>query len=93
MFGWSMSARACRSASNRAITCRVSMPGLDDLEGHLALDRLALLGHVHHPETALADLLQQLVSPDPHPGRLRHHIRRRFHLDRRCHWPARVRVF
>ena len=28
MFGWSISARACRSASKRAITCRVSMPGL-----------------------------------------------------------------
>ena len=28
MLGWSISARACRSASNRAITCRVSMPGL-----------------------------------------------------------------
>jgi hypothetical protein len=28
MFGWSISARACRSASNRATTCRVSMPGL-----------------------------------------------------------------
>jgi hypothetical protein len=28
MFGWSIIARACRSASKRAITCRVSMPGL-----------------------------------------------------------------
>ena len=28
MFGWSISASACRSASNRAMTCRVSMPGL-----------------------------------------------------------------
>ncbi len=28
MFGWSIRARACRSASNRAITSRVSMPGL-----------------------------------------------------------------
>ena len=28
MFGWSISASACRSASKRAITCRVSMPGL-----------------------------------------------------------------
>ena len=28
MFGWSISASACRSASNRAMTSRVSMPGL-----------------------------------------------------------------
>ena len=28
MFGWSIIASACRSASNRAITCFVSMPGL-----------------------------------------------------------------
>ena len=28
MFGWSIIARAWRSASKRAITCRVSMPGL-----------------------------------------------------------------
>ena len=33
---------------------------LDDLERHLALDRLALLGRVDHPEAALADLLEQL---------------------------------
>ena len=28
MFGWSISASACRSASKRAMTCRVSMPSL-----------------------------------------------------------------
>ena len=28
MFGWSIIATACRSASKRAITCRVSIPGL-----------------------------------------------------------------
>ena len=28
MFGWSIRASACRSASKRAMTCRVSMPGL-----------------------------------------------------------------
>ena len=28
MFTWSMSASACRSASNRATTCRLSIPGL-----------------------------------------------------------------
>ena len=34
MFGWSIIARACRSASKRAITWRVSM-----LKGHLPLGR------------------------------------------------------
>ena len=28
IFGWSMRARACRSASKRAMTCLLSMPGL-----------------------------------------------------------------
>ena len=28
MFGWSIRASACRSASKRAITCLVSMPSL-----------------------------------------------------------------
>ena len=28
MLGWSIIASACRSASKRAITCRVSIPGL-----------------------------------------------------------------
>ena len=28
ILGWSIIASACRSASKRAITCRVSMPGL-----------------------------------------------------------------
>ena len=41
---------------------------LDDLEGHLAADRLLLLGHEHQPEAALADLLQQLVGTDDRAG-------------------------
>ena len=36
MFGWSIIASACRSASKRAITCCVSMPELDDLQRHAA---------------------------------------------------------
>ena len=35
MLGWSMSARAWRSASKRAITCRVSMPGFNILRATL----------------------------------------------------------
>ena len=44
MFGWSISARACRSASNRASTCRRVHPRLDHLQGDLPPDRLGLLG-------------------------------------------------
>ena len=38
---------------------------LDDLERHLAPDRLLLLGHVDDAHAALADLLQQPVGADP----------------------------
>ena len=38
MLGWSIRARACRSASNRASTWRRVHAGLDDLQGHLAAD-------------------------------------------------------
>ena len=64
MLGWSISARACRSASNRAITWRGIHPGLDDLEGDLAADRLRLLGHVDDAHPPFADLFQQLVLVD-----------------------------
>ena len=37
---------------------------LDDLQRHLAADRLLLLGHVDDAQAALADLLQQLVGAD-----------------------------
>jgi hypothetical protein len=30
---------------------------LDDLQGHVTSNRLLLLGHVNHAETAFADLL------------------------------------
>ncbi len=40
------------------------MPGLDQLDGHQALDRLGLLGHPDRAHAALADLLQQLVRAD-----------------------------
>ena len=67
MFGWSISARACRSASNRAMHLAGVHPGLDDLQRDLAADRLVLLGHVDDAHAALADLLEQLVRPDPRP--------------------------
>ena len=64
MLGWSIRASACRSASNRAITCRRVHARLDELQGHLAADRLRLLGHADGAHAALADLLQQLVRAD-----------------------------
>jgi hypothetical protein len=38
--------------------------GLDHLDGHLAADRVLLLGHEHDAHAALPDLLQQAVRPD-----------------------------
>ena len=42
--------------------------GLDDLQRHLAADRLGLLGHVDDAHAAFADLLQQLVGADDGAG-------------------------
>ncbi len=39
-------------------------PQLDDLERHAPPHRLGLLRHIHHPAPALADSLQQLVTPE-----------------------------
>ena len=69
MLGWSISARACRSASNRASTCRRVHARLDDLQGHLPPDRLGLLGHVDDAHAPFADLLQELVGADDRAGR------------------------
>ena len=68
MFGWSIIARACRSASKRAMTCRRVHARLDDLEGHAAADRLRLLGHVDDAHAPFADLLEQLVRADHRAG-------------------------
>ena len=38
--------------------------GLDDLQGHLAADRLFLLGHKDDPHAPFADLLAKLVGAD-----------------------------
>jgi hypothetical protein len=42
-------------------------PGLDDLEGDAARDRLGLLGDVDDAHPAFADLLAELVAPDDGP--------------------------
>ena len=68
MLTWSIIARACRSASKRAMTCRVSMPGLMIFRATLRRDRLRLLGHVDHAHAPFADLLEQLVRADLRAG-------------------------
>ena len=68
MFGWSIRASACRSASNRASTCLDIHARLDHLQGDHPLDRAGLLGHVDGAHAALADRLQQLVGADDGAG-------------------------
>ena len=58
MLTWSIMARACRSASKRAIDLPCIHARLDDLEGDLALHGAGLFGHVDGAHAALADLLQ-----------------------------------
>src|ERR1035441_6834345 len=41
---------------------------LDDLEGDPAADGFLLLGHIDHPAPAFANLLQELVAPNPLAG-------------------------
>ena len=43
-------------------------PQLDDLQRNPPPDGLLLFGHIDHPAAAFADLLQQLVVPDPVAG-------------------------
>ena len=64
MLTWSIIARACRSASKRAMTWRLSMPGLMTLRATLRCTGCGLLGHVDGAHAAFADLLQQLVRAD-----------------------------
>ena len=45
-------------------------PQLDDLEGDPTADGLRLLGHIHDPAPALADLFQQLVPANAVARRL-----------------------
>ena len=70
MLGWSIRASACRSASKRAMTCFVSMPGLMILSATLRRIGCALLGHVNDAHAPLADLFQQLVGADDRAGPL-----------------------
>ena len=58
MLTWSIIARACRSASKRAMTWRLSMPGLMTLSATLRCTGCGLLGHEDGAHAAFADLLQ-----------------------------------
>ncbi len=72
MFGWSIRASACRSASNRATTSRVSMPSLITFSATCRRTGSLLLGEEDDAEPALADLLEQFVPANPRPGPLGH---------------------
>jgi len=71
IFGWSISARAWRSASNRGHDLFGVHAQLDDFKGDAAADRFLLFGHVHHATTAFANLLQELVSANTITGLFR----------------------
>src|SRR5262245_33169605 len=62
MLGWSIMASACRSASNRDRTCRLSMPGLISLRATRRRTGSVCSATQTVPHAAFADLLQQLVA-------------------------------
>ena len=62
MLGWSISARACRSDSNRARTVLESMPGLISLSATWRLTGCDLLGEEDAAHAPFADLLAELVA-------------------------------
>ena len=71
MFGWSIIARACSSAAKRAMHLAGVHARLDDLQSHLASDRLLLEGHVDDTHAPFADFLEELVGTDLGTRRLR----------------------
>ena len=87
MFWWSIIARAWRSASKRAMTWWLSMPGLMILSATLRRTGSLLLGHVDDAHAPFADLLEQLVRADHRAGPLRDRrfIGRAALFDRWCH--------
>ncbi len=64
MLGWSIRARAWRSAPNRASTWRLSMPALMSLSATVRRTGCGLLGHVDRAHAPLADRLEELVRAD-----------------------------
>jgi len=67
MFGWSIIASDCRSLSNRAITCRLSMPGLTTLSATSG-GAAELLGAIDHAHATFAKNFAQLIGVDQVPG-------------------------
>src|SRR5262245_5352237 len=67
MLGWSISARACRSASKRAMTCFESIPALMSLT---ATSRLtgSVCWAIHTAPIPFADLFEQLVRANHRAG-------------------------
>lgn len=63
MCGWSIIARACRSASNRAITATVSIPQVQNLDRNPPHHRGFLIRHVHGTEAPVTHLLEELAPP------------------------------
>ena len=83
MFGWSIIARAWRSASKRAIDLPGVHARLDDLQGDPTADGLGLLGDEDDAHAPFADLLQQLVGADDRAGCLCLVVDGDIHGDRR----------
>ena len=63
-------ARAWRSASNLAMTSRVSIPGLMIFSATRRENGLSLLGHEDHSEASFSDDLEKLVAADSVAGLL-----------------------
>ena len=64
MLGWSISASACRSASNRAMTCSVSMPGLMTFTATRRRTGCVCSADVDRAHAALAEQLDDVIRPD-----------------------------
>ena len=73
--GWSISASAWRSASNRATTRADVHPGLDDLDRDLAVDGLDLFGQPDLAHASLAQALEETIGAE---------VARRGRKGRRC---------
>jgi outer membrane protein TolC len=69
MLGWSMRARACRSASKRAITCRVSMPGLRTLRATFRRTGCCCSAMKTTPKPPSPICSSSLYGPMMEPGR------------------------
>ncbi len=62
MLGWSIIAKACASASKRAITAFVSMPGLMIFRATLRRIGACCSATKDDPHTPFADLLEEFVA-------------------------------